>query len=232
MSELAVAAASALWLGILTSISPCPLATNIAAVSFLGRRVDRPRLVFGGGLLYALGRALAYVALGALLLAGLMSAPGVSSFLQRHMNRIVGPLLVVVGLFLLELIRVRLPGLGHSGERLQHRLASAGMWGALPLGVLFALSFCPVSAALFFGSLMALALEAQSPLLIPTVYGVGTALPVITFAVLIALGARGVGLAFKRVTHVERWARRVMAVVFIGAGLYMTLSYTFGLVLW
>jgi cytochrome c biogenesis protein CcdA len=229
VSELAVAAASALWLGILTSISPCPLATNIAAVSFLGRRVDKPRLVFGGGLLYALGRALAYVALGAFLLAGLMSAPGVSSFLQRHINRIVGPLLVVVGLFLLELIRVRLPGLGRSGERLQNRLESRGMWGAVPLGALFALSFCPVSAALFFGSLVPLALETRSPVMLPTVYGAGTALPVVMFAVLVAAGARGVGLAFKRVTLIERWVRRILAVIFIGVGIYMTLSYTFEL---
>jgi cytochrome c biogenesis protein CcdA len=229
VSELAVAAVSALWLGILTSISPCPLATNIAAVSFLGRRVDKPWLVFGGGLLYALGRALAYVALGALLLAGLMSAPGVSSFLQRHMNRIVGPLLIVVGLFLLELIRVRLPGLGRSGEQLQSRLGSRGMWGAVPLGALFALSFCPVSAAFFFGSLVPLALETRSPVLLPTVYGAGTALPVVLFSILVAAGARGVGLAFKRVTLIERWARRVMAVIFIGVGIYMTLSYTFEL---
>jgi cytochrome c biogenesis protein CcdA len=229
VSELAIAAASALWLGILTSISPCPLATNIAAVSFLGRRVDRPRLVVGGGLLYALGRALAYVVLGALLLAGLMSAPGVSSFLQRQMNRIVGPLLVVVGLFLLELIRVRFPGLGRSGERLQNRLGAGGMWGAVPLGALFALSFCPVSAALFFGSLIPLALEARSPVLLPTVYGAGTALPVVLFAVLVAMGARGVGVAFKRVTLVERWVRRILAVIFIGVGIYMTLSYTFEL---
>jgi cytochrome c biogenesis protein CcdA len=185
--------------------------------------------VFGGGLLYALGRALAYVALGSLLLAGLMSAPGVSSFLQRHMNRIVGPLLIVVGLFLLEVIRVRLPGLGRSGESLQNRLRSRGMWGAVPLGALFALSFCPVSAALFFGSLLPMALETRSPVLLPTVYGLGTALPVVLFSVLVAAGARGVGLAFKRVTLVERWARRVLAVIFIGVGVYMTLSYTFQL---
>jgi cytochrome c biogenesis protein CcdA len=185
--------------------------------------------VFGGGLLYALGRALAYVALGGLLLAGLMSAPGVSSFLQRHMNRIVGPLLIVVGLFLLELIRVRLPGLGRSGQQLQNRLGSSGMWGAAPLGALFALSFCPVSAALFFGSLVPLALEMRSPVLLPTVYGAGTALPVALFAVLVATGARVVGVAFKRVTLVERWVRRVLAAIFIGVGIYMTLSYTFEL---
>ena len=229
MGEFAAAAASAVWLGILTSISPCPLATNIAAVSFLGRRVDRPALVFGGGLLYALGRALAYVAAAGLLIAGVMSAPGLSSFLQRHMNRLVGPLLILVGLFLLEVLRLRLPGQGRMGEKLQERLGSRGMWGALPLGALFALSFCPVSAALFFGSLLPLALEAESPVLLPTLYGLGTALPVIAFSVLVAAGAQGLGRAFKRVAQVEIWVRRVMAVIFIAMGLYMTLVFTFGL---
>jgi cytochrome c biogenesis protein CcdA len=225
--EYALAAASALWLGVITSISPCPLATNIAAVSFLGRRVESPRQVLGGGMLYALGRAVAYVLLAVLLLAGLMSAPGVSSFLQRHMNRIVGPLLIVVGLFLLEVIHFRLPGLGRSGENLQERFSSRGMWGAAPLGALFALSFCPVSAAFYFGSLLPLALQVESRVAVPAFYGLGTALPVMLFSVLIALGARGVGAAFKRATEVERWVRRVLAVVFIGVGAYMTLAYTF-----
>jgi cytochrome c biogenesis protein CcdA len=207
------------------------LATNIAAVSFLGRRLDAPPVVFGGGLLYALGRMAAYVALGVLLLAGLMSAPGVSSFLQRHMNRIVGPLLIVVGLFLLEILRVRLPGLGRTGEKIQSRFSSKGMLAATPLGVLFALSFCPVSAALFFGSLVPLALRLESPVLIPTVYGFGTALPVILFALLIAFGVRGFGIVMKRVEVIERWARRIMAVIFIGVGIYMTAAFTFGLLI-
>jgi cytochrome c biogenesis protein CcdA len=220
---------SAFWLGILTSISPCPLATNIAAVSYLGRQVDHPRTVFAGGLLYALGRALVYVAIGSILLAGLLTAPGVSSFLQKHMNRFLGPILVVVGLFLLELIRIRLPGLGKTGEKLQDRFRSRGIWGALPLGALFALSFCPVSAALFFGSLMSLALKAESPVLLPALYGAGTAFPVMVFAVLVAFGAHGIGRVFDRLTQVERWGRRITAVIIIGVGIWMTLSYTFGL---
>jgi cytochrome c biogenesis protein CcdA len=228
VNEFGFALGTALWLGLLTSISPCPLATNIAAVSFLGRRVDSPMSVFGGGLLYALGRTAAYVALAAVLLAGLMSAPGLSTFLQRNMNRLVGPVLIVVGLFLLEIIRLRLPGSGRSGEKLQKRLAAGGMWGAAPLGALFALSFCPVSAAFFFGSLLPLALEADSPVLLPTAYGVGTALPVVFFALLVAMGAKGIGLAFKRLTTIELWVRRAMAVIFIGVGLFMTFVYTLG----
>jgi cytochrome c-type biogenesis protein len=140
-----------------------------------------------------------------------------------------GPLLIVVGLFLLGVLRLKLPGQGRGGEKLQERLGARGMWGAVPLGALFALSFCPVSAALFFGSLLPLALEAESPVLLPSLYGLGTALPVIAFAVLVALGARGLGVAFQRVTQVERWARRVMALIFIVMGLYMTLVFTFGL---
>ena len=231
MGDYAIEAVSAVWLGVLTSISPCPLATNIVAVSFLGRRVDNPRMVFSGGLLYALGKAVAYVTLGALLLAGLMSAPGASGFLQRQMNRILGPLLIIVGLFLLGVLRVRLPGSGRLGHRLHKRFASQGVWGAAPLGALFALSFCPASAALFFGSLVPLALETRSPILLPSLYGAGTALPVVFFAALVALGARGVGLAFERLTAVERLARRLTAVIFIGVGGYMALVYTFALVL-
>ena len=229
MDEFAVAAVSALWLGILTSISPCPLATNIAAVSFLGRRVDRPLQALGGGLLYALGRTLAYVALGALIVVGLLSMPQASRFLQQYMNQLIGPVLIVTGLFLLELLRLRLPGSGKTGERLQQRFKNCGIAGAVPLGALFALSFCPVSAALFFGSLMALALRLQSPVLLPTLYGIGTALPVILFALLIAAGAGFIGRLFDRLSLIERWARRVTGLVFIVVGLYMTLSYSFGL---
>jgi cytochrome c biogenesis protein CcdA len=112
---------------------------------------------------------------------------------------------------------------------MKSRLAERGVWGAAPLGALFALSFCPVSAAFFFGSLLPLALELRSPLLLPLAYGAGTALPVILFAILVAAGARGVGAAFKRLTAVGLWMRRAMAVIFIGVGVYMTLVYSIGL---
>ena len=227
LSEVMVGAGTALWLGVLTSISPCPLATNVAAISYLGRRVDSPRHVLGGGLLYTAGRTAAYVALGSLFVMGLLSMPETSRFLQRHMNRILGPVLIVVGVFLLEVFRLSLPGLGRTGERLRQRLESKGMWGAVPLGALFAVSFCPVSAALFFGSLVPLSLRLDSPVLYPSVYGIGTALPVVVFAILIAFGARFVASAFNRLTVVERWARRVTGVIFIGVGIYMTLVYTF-----
>ena len=152
-TELLAGMGSALWFGILTSISPCPLATNIAAISFIGKRLESRRAVVWTGLLYTLGRSLVYVALGALLVASVLSAADASQFLQRYMNRLLGPILILVGMLLLELIRLPLPNTGAS-EKLGRRVEPWGVWGGFALGVVFALSFCPVSAVLFFGSLL------------------------------------------------------------------------------
>ena len=164
-----------------------------------------------------------------LVVAGLLSSMKVSWFLQQYMNQLLGPVLIVAGLFLLEVFRVSLPGMGRAGEKLQQRFAAKGAVGALPLGALFALSFCPVSAALFFGSLMPLAVQFDSPVILPIVYGVGTALPVVVFAVLIASGARAVGKLFDRLKQIEWWARKLTGLVFLGVGVYMTLWYTVGI---
>jgi cytochrome c-type biogenesis protein len=217
---------SAIWLGILTSISPCPLASNIAAISFVSRKVHRTRDVFLSGALYTLGRALAYVALGLLLMAGLAAMDEVSRFLQKYMNQILGPVLILVGMILLELINLKLPGSGISG-RMEERVDRWGVWGAGLLGSLFALSFCPISAALFFGSLIPLALQNESGIILPAVYGFGTGLPVFLFAILIALGARSVGKAYGRIASFEKWARRITGSIFIGVGIYYCLVHIF-----
>jgi cytochrome c-type biogenesis protein len=224
-----LAIGSALWLGILTSISPCPLATNIAAVSYVGRRVGSRRAVLLSGGLYTVGRSLVYVLLGAAAVWSLMSMVAVSSFLQGTFYRLLGPLLIVVGLLLLGVFKFALPNLAAS-EDLQKRVDQAGVWGAGLLGIVFALSFCPVSAGLFFGSLVPLAVDRSSPLLLPFVYGLGTALPVAVFAVLLAAGVGWVGAVIDRVQVFERWARRVTAVVFIAVGIYETLRSTLFLI--
>jgi cytochrome c biogenesis protein CcdA len=226
-ASLVAAASAALWLGVLTSISPCPLATNVAAISFIGRRVGSPRRVFLSGALYALGRTLAYLALGALVVGSVLSVPELSMFLQRSMNKLLGPLLIVVAMFLLDLLSFSLPGVG-VGPAMQDRLDALGLWGALPLGMLFALTFCPVSAALYFGSLIPLSVRAQSVVLLPSVFGVGTALPALVFAALVAAGARSVGRAFHALTKAEWWARRFTGVLFLGIGLYYSLKFIFG----
>ncbi len=225
MTSFWLAAGSALWLGILTSISPCPLSTNIAAVSYVGRRVGSGRAVLLSGVLYTGGRSLVYLVLGAASVWSLMSMVSVSSFLQSTFSRLLGPILIALGLLLFGFFELRVPALGVS-EGLQRRVDRAGLWGAAILGLVFALAFCPVSAGLFFGGLVPLAVERSSPLLLPLFYGVGTALPVIVFAALLATGARSLGNALGRVQVFERWARRVTAGVFIVVGVYETLRGT------
>ncbi len=226
MGDYWLQVASALWLGILTSISPCPLATNIAAISYVAGRVDVPRNVLLSGVLYTMGRAVTYVVLGMLLVSSLVSAPLVSHFLQKYMGELLGPILIIVGMILLDLIRVGWTG-SRSMDGLQNRAAKMGVWGAGLLGLGFALAFCPVSAALFFGSVIPIAVETKSVVVIPTVYGIGTALPVFAFAVVIALSARSIGKAFAVMTHVERWTRRATGAVFIGVGVYLSLREIF-----
>jgi len=139
---------AALYLGVLTSISPCPLATNIAAISYIGRKVDSPRSVLHAGLLYTLGRCLLYLGLATLLTTTAMSIPAVSVFLQRYMHLVLGPVLLLLGMFLVGLITFTIGGTIMT-EGMQKRVDSMGVWGALLLGVLFAVSFCPTSAAWF-----------------------------------------------------------------------------------
>ena len=227
MTEIIVAAGTAVWLGILTSISPCPLASNVAAITYVGRSVGSPRRVLLAGLLYSLGRALTYVLVGALVVSSVLSIPSVSFFLQRRMNQILGPLLIIIGIGILLRLRLPMPSWG-GGESLRQRAARSGVAGAGLLGMLFALSFCPVSAGLFFGALIPLAVNAGSRVLLPAVYGIGTGLPVVAFAVLLVLGAQGIGRAFNALTKIERAVRPVTGAVFVAAGVYLTVTHIFG----
>ena len=219
MIEMLIASGSALWLGILTSISPCPLASNIAAVSFLSKKIAHPAMVFTSGLAYTIGRMLAYAALGWIIISSLLSVPQVAQFLQKYMARALGPLLIITGLFLLEVITIKLPSIVLSHKH-QNRLVESGAPGAFLLGFIFALAFCPVSAALFFGSLIPLALNSKAGTLLPFIYGVGTGLPVLIFAVAIALGITSMSHWFHRITKLEYYTRRITGVIFILVGLY------------
>lgn len=222
MTEYFLAAVSALWLGVLTSISPCPLATNIAAISYISRRVDSTPSVLLAGVLYTMGRMAAYLGLAFILVSTALSVPQVSMFLQKYMHILIGPALVLVGMFLVGLIQMNLGGQSVS-DGLKHRIDAMGIWGSLVLGVMFALAFCPTSAALFFGNVMA-SLTAGSTVTLPLLYGVGTALPVIVFAILIALGSRALGRAFNAVSKVEWWARNATGWVILLVGLWLTVQ--------
>jgi cytochrome c biogenesis protein CcdA len=238
---------AALYLGVLTSISPCPLATNIAAVSYIGRKVEDPHLVIRAGLLYTLGRCVLYLLLAGLLTTTALSVPAVSVFLQKYAHLVLGPVFLLLGMFLLGLITLAAGGTVMS-ERMQKRVDAMGIWGALLLGVLFAVSFCPTSAAWFFGLLtltmgseagaIASVLErvgislpdASIPggtFLLPLVYGVGTALPVIVVAFLLAFSAKSVGKAYNMLSKLEWWARMATGWLFVLIGAYFSLKYVF-----
>jgi cytochrome c biogenesis protein CcdA len=227
MSELIIGLGGALWLGILTSISPCPLATNIAAISFIGRKINRPGYALCTGVLYTIGRTITYVVLGVLLVASLLSMPVISYWLQKYMNRLLGPVLIIVSMMLLDMLQFSTKG-SNLGQWCQQRAEKFGLIGTLFLGMVFALSFCPVSAALFFGSLIPLSIKYSSAILLPLIYGIGTALPVFTFGVLIATGAGSLAKAFHKVSQFELWMRRVTGFIFMLIGIYYCLRYTLG----
>lgn len=221
-----IAAGSALWLGILTSISPCPLATNIAAISYVSRSLGQSWKTVVSSLLYTLGRVLAYSVLGALVAASLLSAPGSAVWLQKYLNLFLGPLLVIVGMILLGLIELPVSS-GQGMQRLREKFENFGLAGAGLLGLLFALSFCPVSAALFFGSLIPLAVKNDSIVLLPALYGVGTGVPVLIFASLFVFGKQSFSVFFKTVTNAETWLRRITGGSILAVGIYITIQQIF-----
>ena len=230
MESLVVAIPAAFWLGLLTSISPCPLATNIAALSFVGKEIGSTKRACWAGILYTAGRSITYAAIGIAFGVTALSSPLVSDFFQTKMNSILGPILILAGMVLLDLIHLDLKG-SQWLEKAQRNVAAFGLWGALLLGMLFAASFCPVSAALFFGSLVPLSIKANSLFVIPAVYGVGTGLPVLVFSLFLVFGLSKLGHVYGKVVSFERYARFITGVIFILAGIYYSLVYIFGLAL-
>jgi len=229
MTGLHLASFSALWLGMLTSVSPCPLATNIAAVGFVGRDVTRPAAVLLDAVAYMAGRMLTYVALAFILAAGVLAIPDVSFFLEKYANSVLGPVLILAGMFILDMLILSLPDFDKSAVA-NSLAAKCGAAAPFVMGAVFALAFCPVSGALYFGSLMPLTLKFKSPLLIPSVYAVGTALPVILVSALLSAGAKSIGEAFNLVTAFESKARRATGIIFIAAGIYLSLKYAFRII--
>ena len=220
---------SAIWFGILTSISPCPLATNILATSYIGKHIDNSYGTLIAGFFYTIGRATAYIVVSIIIIYSLLSIPEISFFLQDNMNKIIGPVLIIAGLFIMEIIPLNLKGFNLSRD-IQERLSGGSVLGASLMGFVFALSFCPISAALFFGSVIPLALKYESKLLLPFLYGVGTALPVLLFAVIISYASRYAGTFINKLSVVEKWLRNITGILFVIIGTYFTLKYLFRLI--
>lgn len=228
-AEFWAAALTALWTGVITSVSPCPLATNIAALTYISKHSGSHRLaVLAHGLLYALGRALVYVAVGFLLVKSLLSAPSFSFFMQKYGGQALSPILVLAGMYMLDMF-----GRGFEGFSffdLSRFKAKAGALSSLLMGVLFALAFCPISAALYFGVIIPLAAANAAPFSLPLLYGLGTALPVIGLAVALDFGLKKISAVTGLAGKFERYAKPATGWVFIAAGVYLGLKYIFGLI--
>jgi sulfite exporter TauE/SafE len=212
---------TALILGLMTAISPCPLATNITAVGFISKDIQNRNRVFVNGLVYTAGRALSYTILALILFYGADQFK-LSGFFQRYGEKIIGPLLVFIGLFMLGVLKINFPAFSSMTERFS-RKGIGGYWDVLLLGILFALAFCPYSGVLYFGMLIPLTISSNEGILLPFIFAVATGIPVIIFAWLIAYTVAGVGNVYNKVKAFEIWFRRMIALVFIGIGIYYIL---------
>lgn len=208
---------SALVLGLLTAISPCPMATNITAIGFIGKDIGNRNRVFYNGLIYTAGRTFSYTALAFILFLGADQFK-ISGLFQQYGEKVTGPLLVIIGIFMLGIIKLNFPAFNSITARFQQR-NRYNYWDVFLLGVIFALAFCPYSGVLYFGMLIPLTIS-SSGLHLPVVYAIATGIPVIIFAWLIAYTISGIGTLYKRIKSFEIWFRRVVAVIFIGIGIY------------
>jgi len=209
---------TAFVLGLMTAISPCPLATNISAIGFISRDIEDRRRVFVNGLVYTLGRAFSYTVLAVIIFLG-ASKLNISLLFQGWGEKLLGPALVLIGLLMLDVFNIKLSGLSGITEKLGEK-SKGSLWNTFLLGVVFALAFCPYSGVLYFALLIPMTVSSASGLYLPVVFAIATGLPVILFAWLLAFAVGNVGKLYNRINVFERWFRRVVSVVFIAVGVY------------
>jgi len=211
---------TAFFLGILTSISPCPLATNITAVAFISQKIGHKKYILLAGTIYTLGRMIAYSLVGVLIILIGAKVSTISIFLQNTGEKILGPLFIIIGLILLDAIKISFGKEGGLSKKLSEKVSNWGVWGALLLGFIFALAFCPYSAVLFFGGLIPLSLESKGGITFPAIYAIGTGLPVVFFTLLLSLGVSWLNKAVSKIKTIEKIMRYIAAFTFIGVGIY------------
>ncbi|MDO9633652.1 MAG: aromatic aminobenezylarsenical efflux permease ArsG family transporter [Paludibacter sp.] len=213
---------AALMLGLMTAISPCPLATNISAIGFISRDIENSKRVFMSGLVYTLGRAITYTGLAVILYFG-ASQMEISMIFQGWGEKLLGPILIIIGLFMLDVIKIKFPGFSGLTEKIGDR-SKGSYWSSLLLGIVFALAFCPYSGVLDFMMLIPMTISSASGLFLPVVFAIATGIPVIIFAWFLAYAVGNVGKLYSRIKTFELWFRRVVSVLFILVGLYYVIN--------
>ncbi len=218
---------SAFILGLMTAISPCPMATNITAIGFISKDIENRKKVFLNGIVYTVGRSISYSILGLLFYVGI-SQFAFESVLQLWGERLLGPLLIVIGVFMLGVININFPGLSKLTNKLEESSKNS-FWGVLLLGIVFALAFCPYSGVLYFGMLIPMTVSSVSGLYLPFVFALATGIPVIIFSWILAFWINAVGGIYNKMKSFEYWFRRVVAVVFLIVGIYYSITILFGI---
>jgi cytochrome c biogenesis protein CcdA len=216
---------TAIVLGLMTAISPCPLATNISAIGYISRDIENRRRVFINGLVYTLGRAISYTGLALVIYFG-ASKMNVSMLFQGWGEKLLGPALILIGLFMLDVMKLKFPGFSKLADKVGTN-SSGSYWTSLLLGMVFALAFCPYSGVLYFAMLIPMTVTSASGLYLPVLFAIATGLPVIVFAWLLAFAVGNVAKLYNRIKVFERWFRRVVAVVFIAVGIYYVFIFYF-----
>ena len=216
---------SAFVLGLMTAISPCPLATNITATAYISKNISSKKIVFFSGVLYSLGRAFSYTAIGLILFFG-ASKFHISRFLNQNGEKMLGPLLIIIGLIMLNVIKINFLSKFNFSDKLSEKLKNKGLLGSFLIGLVFALAFCPYSAALFFGMLIPITIASADGLYLPIVFAFGTGLPVLLFTYLLAFSVGSVGVFYKKIGQIEKSMRLIAGVVFILTGVYYILIFT------
>ena len=215
---------SALALGLMTAISPCPLATNITATAYIAKNIRNKKLVLLSGFVYSLGRAFSYTILGLILFFG-ASKFQVSRFFNQNGEKFLGPLLIIMGLIMLNVIRLNFLGKSNLSQKLSEKFQNKGLLGSFMIGVIFALAFCPYSGALYFGMLIPITIASADGLYLPIIFAFGTGLPVILFTYLLAFAAGSVGVFFNKITKIEKSMRIIAGIIFILTGIYYILIF-------
>lgn len=212
---------TAFLLGLLTAVSPCPLATNIAAIGFIGKNIENRKRVFVNGVLYTLGRVAAYTVLGIILISILKegaSVFGIQKGIGKWGELLLGPLLVIIGFFMLFGHKLNLPKFGFAGNG--EGIGKRGGLGALLLGVLFAMAFCPTSGVFYFGILIPMSVTASAGWMLPMLFAVATALPVLVVAWILAFSVERLGDFYGKMQNIQRWLNTIVGVIFIAVGIY------------
>lgn len=216
---------TALVLGLMTAISPCPLATNITAVGFISKDIENRNRVFINGLLYTLGRAISYTVIPLVIFLGADQFK-FSGFFQQHGEKLLGPLLIIIGLLMLDVVKMNIPGVSRLTTKMEKK-TSWGYFDAVLLGMIFALAFCPYSGVLFFGMLVPMTVTSATGLYLPVVFAIATGIPVIIFAWILAFSIGSIGGVYNKMKNFEIWFRRVIAVLFIVVGIYYIIRVFF-----